>query len=174
MDYEDVTAFTLSDPRRDLLFRTQRECTFVWGSSAGQPVGVTMSYLWRDGAFWLASTSARKRTIAVLRDPRVSIVVSSAGTDLGPGKTITYVGICEKLDGADVVKWYLNELADDVLGDNHGAKAGFIASMATPRRVVLKVSPVRVVNSYDGDAVRDAAAAERGPTRIVTPDMGAE
>jgi hypothetical protein len=169
MDYEDVSAFTLSVPRRDLLFEEQRECTFVWGSSAGQPVGVTMSYLWRDGKFWLATTSARKRTTAVLRDPRVSIVISSAGTDLGPGKTVTYLGMCQVLDSVDVVNWYFNELADEVLGGNQGAKPSFIASMATPRRVVLKVSPTRVVNSYDGDAVRAFAAAERG----VDADSGA-
>src|SRR5258705_5984559 len=94
MDYEKVGDFVLSDERRELLLRTQRECTFGWASTTGQPVGVTMAFLWRAGAFWLATTAQRKRTRAIRRDDRVSIVVSSSGTELGAGKTVTYLGTC--------------------------------------------------------------------------------
>ncbi len=99
---EDVSAFTLSDERRDELLATARECTFTWTSSTGQSVGVSMSYLWREGAFWLGC------------------------------------------------------IADSVFGDKEAPKAGMIATLDTPHRVVLRVTPDRLVNSYDGDALRAA------------------
>jgi nitroimidazol reductase NimA-like FMN-containing flavoprotein (pyridoxamine 5'-phosphate oxidase superfamily) len=163
VDLEDVRQFTLADDRREELLRAQRECTFTWASRDGQPVGVTMSYLWHDGFIWLACTKRRKRTRAVQRDPRVSIVVSSAGTSLGPSKSLTYLGRCEVLEDPDSKRWFFTTLADTVFGDNEAPKAGFISSMDTPNRVVLKVTPGRLVNSYDGDGVRRAMAADPSP-----------
>jgi general stress protein 26 len=161
MDLEDVSPYTLSDERREQLLASQRECTFIWTSRDGQGVGVTMSYLFRGGAFWLATTAPRKRTRAVRRDPRVSVVVSSTGTDLGPSKSLTYLGTCEVLEDRKTKDWFFRALVDRVFGDNEAPKAGFIATMDTPNRVILRVTPTRLVNSYDGDALRAALAASR-------------
>ena len=62
----------------------QKECTFIWSNKKGWPVGVIMSYVFRDGKFWLTASSQRARMSAVQRDPRVCIVVTSTGTDMGP------------------------------------------------------------------------------------------
>ena len=88
-DYDDVTQYGLDDDLRDEILRKQIECTFIWGPKTGWPVGVLMTYLWKDGSFWVSATSQRKRISAIKRDPRVSVVVSSHGTDLGPAKGIT-------------------------------------------------------------------------------------
>jgi len=161
MDLEDVSSFTLSDERREALLATQRECTFIWASRDGQPVGVTMSYLWQDGHFLLASTAPRKRTLAVRRDPRVSIVITSVGTDMGPSKSLTYLGTCEVLHDEPSKLSFYKALTDQLFGDNEVPKAGFIKTMNSPNRVILRVTPVRIVNSYDGDALRAALAASQ-------------
>ena len=159
VDLEDVSAYTLSDARREELLATARECTFTWASSTGQPVGVSMSYLWHDGAFWLGCIANRKRVLAVRRDPRVSIVVSSVGTALGPSKSLTFLGRCEVLTDDESKQFFFHQLADAVFGDQEPPKAGMIATMDTPNRVILRVTPDRLVNSYDGDAVRAAMTA---------------
>ena len=93
-NYEDVRAFTLDESDQETLLRTQNECSFVWSTRDGWPVGVTMSYVWRESKVWLTSSIQRKRVKAVAHDPRVSIIVSGAGTSLGPGKTVTLKGRC--------------------------------------------------------------------------------
>ena len=54
--YEDVSIFTLSGDREERLLDEQIECTFMWSTKDGDPVGVIMNYLWRDGKFWLTCT----------------------------------------------------------------------------------------------------------------------
>ena len=48
-----------------------------------------MSYVFRDGQFWLTASSQRARISAVRRDPRVCIVVTSTGSTLPRNKTVT-------------------------------------------------------------------------------------
>ena len=72
--YEDVTGYGMDpDVERELIAK-QNECTFNWVTKDGWPMGVIMSYLERDGHFWLTSSGQRKRVPAVRRDGRVSIV----------------------------------------------------------------------------------------------------
>jgi len=94
-DYDDVSQYGLDDDLREEILRKQIECTFIWGPKDHWAVGVLMTYLWKDGRFWVSATSQRKRIAAIKRDPRVSIVVSSCGTDLGPAKGITAKGRIE-------------------------------------------------------------------------------
>ena len=55
-DFEDVSGFSLSDEREQLLYAKQTECTFMWTNKAGEPIGVIMNYVVRDGSFWLTAT----------------------------------------------------------------------------------------------------------------------
>ena len=57
-------------------------------------MGVIHSFLWSKGRFWMTVGAHRHRVAAIRRDPRVSVVVTSTGTDLGPGKTLTAKGRC--------------------------------------------------------------------------------
>ena len=83
-NYEEVDVYPLDDDVREEILRKQTECTFIWGPKTGWAVGVLMTYVWRHGSFWVTATSQRKRIAAIRRDPQVSVVVSSHGTDLGP------------------------------------------------------------------------------------------
>ncbi|HEY7627625.1 MAG TPA: pyridoxamine 5'-phosphate oxidase family protein, partial [Ilumatobacteraceae bacterium] len=90
--YEDVSVFALDDEREQALHDAQTECTFMWTTSDGDPVGVIMNYLLHDGRFWLTCTRRRKRVAAIEARPRVAIAVSSRGTDIGVSQAVTYKG----------------------------------------------------------------------------------
>ena len=79
-DYEDVTVYDLDTDTEEALLLGHDECTFIWSNKEGWPVGVIMSYVWRDGRFWLTASAQRARISAVRRDPRVCVVVTSTGS----------------------------------------------------------------------------------------------
>ena len=91
-DYEDVTVYGLDADREVQLIDEQNECTFGWVTKDGAPMAVIMSYFEHDGKFWMTASGQRKRIPAIRRDPRVVITISSPGTSLGSGKTVTYKG----------------------------------------------------------------------------------
>jgi len=163
-DYEDVREFTLDDERRLELLRVQTECSFVWSTRDGWPVGVTMSFLWRDGRVWLTSSSQRKRIAAVRRDPRVSVIVSSAGTPMGPGKTVTLKGRVVLHEDEATKRWFLPALAEAIFPESQRRRDGFARVLDSPRRVVLEVVPTAEI-SHDIDklavATSNSLAAER-------------
>ena len=76
-NYEQVSVYHLEPERRESLLTEHNECTFAWTTRDGWPVSVIMSYLWRDGRFWLTAGAHRHRVSAVRRDPRVCVTVSS-------------------------------------------------------------------------------------------------
>ena len=61
----------------------------MWANREGWPVGVVMSYVFRDGSFWLTASGQRLRVAAVSRDPRVAIAVTSKGTTIEHAQTAT-------------------------------------------------------------------------------------
>lgn len=70
--YEQVSIYGLDDAGREELLSEHSECTFMWSTQQGWPIGVIMSYLWKDGRFWLTAGVHRHRISAVRRDDRVS------------------------------------------------------------------------------------------------------
>jgi general stress protein 26 len=156
-DFEDVTLYPLDAPVREELLRTQNECSFVWAPRDGWPVGVTMSYVWRDGRFWLTSAAHRKRIAAVRRDPRVCVVVTSAGTRLGPSRTATAKGRCRVRDDRATMDWFYPELSRRIVGEGDAARA-FERQLDSPGRVILEVVPERWI-TYDGHKMARAMRA---------------
>ncbi len=140
-DYEDISAFGLDAAEQAHLLAAQNECTFVWSTQEGWPVGVTMSYLWRRERLWLTTVAQRKRVKAVRRDPRVSVIVSSAGLGEGPGRTITLKGRCAIRQDRPTIAWMLPELARAVFPDQARRQERFVARLDSPNRVVLEVTP---------------------------------
>ena len=69
-DYEDLTECGLTPELEDQLVHTVRECTFMWANRAGEPFGVIMSYLPKDGRLWLTAAERRARISAIRRFPR--------------------------------------------------------------------------------------------------------
>ena len=147
-DYEDVTMYTLDDDVEEQLLLAHNECTFIWSNKDGWPVGVIMSYVWRDRRFWLTASAQRARISAVRRDPRVCIVVTSTGSPLARNKTVTYKGVCHVHDSADVKNWFYPALAA-ALRDDPVQRDAFAKFLDSPRRVVLEVEPTQRIG-FDG------------------------
>jgi general stress protein 26 len=139
--YEDVSKFVLDDGRERRLLDAQTECTFMWTTDSGAPVGVIMNFLERDGRFWLTCTRRRKRVAAVEARPRVAMAVTSRGTDIGVSQAVTYQGTAIVHDSDDVKAWFYAALAARVRPDSAEQQAAFVHHLDTPGRVVIEIVP---------------------------------
>lgn len=148
-NYEMVSIYNLEDEDREKLLRTQGECTFMWSTKDGWPVGVIMAYLWRDGKFWLTGGAHRHRIAAVRRDPRVCICVTSAGTKLGPSWTATAKGRCRIREDSEVKSWFYPALAELINPGDPAEAKRFAEFLDSPVRVILEVTPEKWI-TYDG------------------------
>ena len=161
-DYEDVSIYPLDPPREEELRRKQSECTFIWVNREGEPVGVIMSYLeGEDGRLWLTGAEQRARFPAVRRNPKTCVVITSKGTDMGPGKTVTYKGISIVHDknNRKLKDWFYRPFAQKLRGAKGQAKVEqFIQFLDSPSRVVMEFIPTKKI-VYDGDKMAAATPA---------------
>ena len=124
------------------IYLTVKQNIWCW------PVGVVMSYVWRDCKVWLTASSQRPRVTAVRRDDRVSVAISSAGTRMTPA-TITIRGRCKVLDDAETKRWFYPALAAALIPGNEKQQAGFVQMLDSPRRIVMTVTPEHFI-AFDG------------------------
>lgn len=139
--YDDVSMFALADDDERELIDTQTECTFMWTSADGDPVGVIMNHLFDHGRFWLTCTRRRKRVRAVETRPRVAIAISSRGTDIGRSQSITYKGRAVVHDDEATKSWFYPALAAKVRPGDPVKQEAFAAHLDTTGRVVIEVIP---------------------------------
>lgn len=130
---------------RDALLGEAAECTFVWSTADGWPIGVTMSYLWERGCFWFVTGPDRPRVAAVQRDPRVSVVVR------GPARTVTAKGHCRLRTDAETRAWFYPAFAarQAALFPELVDARAFGQRLAQMERMILQVEPERWIG-YDG------------------------
>jgi len=165
-NYEDVTVYPLDDDVRERILLEQNECSFVWGTRDHWPVGVIMSYVWREGRFWLTASSQRARIRAIRRDPRVAVIVSSIGLDIGASRSITVKGRGAIRDDAETKDWFYPAVARAILrGAPQPMIDHFVAMLDSERRVVLEVTPEKWI-TYDAakmmaDSLRAAQAGAK-------------
>jgi hypothetical protein len=159
--YEDVSMFALDDARERALHEAQTECTFMWTTATGDPVGVIMNYLVHDGHFWLTCTRRRKRVAAVEARPRVAIAVTSRGTDIGVSQSVTYKGDAVVHDSDEVKAWFYPALAARVRPKSAEQQAAFVEHLDTPGRVVIEIVPTGRIGF---DAEQMFANSPAGPT----------
>ena len=151
-DFEDVSVFTLSDEREATLLRAQTECTFMWTTREGDPVGVIMNFVWHEGRFWLTATRRRKRIAAIERDPRVALAISSRGTRIGISQAVTYKGTATLHDDEATKAWFYPALAASVRPDNVDKQESFVTLLDSPGRVVIEVVPTKRIG-FDSEAM---------------------
>ncbi len=163
--YEDVSMFTLSSTREQTLLDKQTECTFMWTTKTGDPVGVIMNYVHADNAFWLTCTRRRKRVPAIEARPRVAVAISSRGTDIGISQTVTYKGNAEVLDDAETLGWMYRVLAAKVRPGDERAQAAFVEHLDSPGRVVIKIVPDARIG-FDSEAMFKNSPAGSTTTQV--------
>ncbi len=156
-DYEDVTIYTLDNDDESRLLDHATECTFIWATREGWPVGVIMNFVWHDGRFWLTATDQRKRIAAIRRDDRVCVCVNGTGFKMN-GRTVTYAGRCIVHDDEPTQQWFYQALSHKLMGDTPTAK-GFAQFLDSPRRIVIEVIPERRIG-FDGQKMMGATSAK--------------
>jgi hypothetical protein len=167
-NYDDVTQYTLDPEREQELLETQHECAFIWANKEGHPIGVIMAYVPKDGKIWLTAARHRARVPAIRRDARSSVVITSVGTRMGGGKTITYKGTTVVHDDNPEVKaWFYPRLAAAMAAPADAADAGdfnrglvpdlFVKFLDTPERVILEFTPEMSI-PFDGDKMAKGTA----------------
>lgn len=164
-DYEDVAVFTLSDEREQVLFSKQTECTFMWTNRAGEPVGVIMNYVHRDGSFWLTATRRRARVPAIERDPRVAVAISSRGTDIGISQSVTYKGIAVVHEDEATKAWFYPALAAFVRPGDEAKQQAFVDHLDSEGRVVIEVRPTTRIG-FDSEEMFRGSTAGRTRTQL--------
>ena len=167
-NYDNVRGYTLDNAAERELVEAQNECTFMWSTKDGWPVGVIMSYVFEHGAFWLSVSSLRVRVQAVERDPRCSISITSKGVAVPGGRSLTYKGTCEVLKDQPTIDWFLPALARRLRPGDASAQALFYQLNNTPNRRVLKFSPLKTIG-YDGQKMRRATDDAVSAGRVIGP-----
>ncbi len=160
-NYEDVRAYVLTPEREAEMIDSQTECTFMWTTAAGEPVGVVMNFVERDGRFWLTSAAQRKRVAAVRRDPRVAISITSKGSGIASGRSVTYKGTATIHDDAPTKAWFYTALAARVRPGEPEKQAAFASFLDSPQRIVLELVPTARIG-FDSVAMW-AATPEAAP-----------
>jgi hypothetical protein len=165
-NYDDVKQYRLDPEREQELVNCAGECTFCWANKAGHPLGVTTAYVPVDGKIWMTATRERVRIKAIARDGRSAVVMSSKGTHMGGGKTVTYKGHTVIHDDPEIKMWMYRLLAhgmskvedsdnDFTMGLNPDL---FVKFLDTPERIVLEFTPEMSI-PFDGDKMAKGTAA---------------
>jgi hypothetical protein len=165
-NYDDVKQYRLDPEREQELVNTAGECVFCWANKAGHPIGVITAYVPVDGKIWMTATRERVRVKAIARDGRSSIVITSKGTPMGGGKTVTYKGHTVIHDDPDTKLWMYKLLAAGMAmaqDDGNAFTSGldpdmFVRFLDTPERVVLEFTPEMSI-PFDGDKMAAGTAA---------------
>ena len=103
---------------------------------------------------------------AIRRDPRCSVVVTSTGTSVGAGKTVTIKARCVVHEDRETKDWFYPAFSAHLHKDEKRAK-WFEEFLDSPLRIVLEVVPEKWI-TYDGtkmalDSVGKLPDDKKGP-----------
>jgi len=165
-NYDDVKQYRLDPEREQELVATAGECVFIWANKSGHPIGVVTAYVPVKGHIWMTATRERVRIKAIARDGRSSVVMTSKGTPMGGGKTVTYKGHTVIHDDPETKQWFYGLLAAGMGASRDEGNAfsrnldpeRFVQFLDTPERVVLEFTPEMSI-PFDGDKMAQATAA---------------
>ncbi len=157
--------FTLSGDREQTLLDRQTECTFMWTTRDGDPVGVVMNFVYHDDVFWLTCTRRRKRVPAIEARPRVAVAITSRGTDIGISQAVTYKGDAEVLDDRATLDWMYRALAAKVRPGDEDKQAAFVSHLDSPGRVVIRIAPDARIG-FDSEAMFADSPAGATTTKV--------
>lgn len=145
-DLEKLRSLRASQEAQQELVAAQTEAVVTFGMDGGWPSGVVMSYLPHGGSYWVTAVADRAHVRAVRRDPRTSLVISNAGTDL-PGRRMMTVRCLAHLHTDEASKqWFYTAFAEHLQVAN---PQGFVGLLSSGNRVVMELRPVAVSTSHD-------------------------
>lgn len=161
-DHEMVSIYPFSDEEVDQLMNNSNECVLMWATKDGWPVGVTHAFVWHDGKIWLTFGAHRHRAVAIRRDPRVSVNVSSGGYPPGvakelPGGAITFKGRAEFFDDDETKGWFYPALSSKLSPTDPDAAKFFTGFLDSPLRTILAITPEKKIMYNARNANRHVA-----------------
>jgi len=145
-DLESLKGTHLARADQDELLTAQTECSFVFVNEHGWPSGVVMSFLVVDDTFWLTAVEGRAQVRALADDPRVSIIVSSAGSGLPGRRMLSIRGVAQVHRDVESISWFLDRFTARLQPTD---PASWRRLLDSPNRVVIQVHPVAVAVSHD-------------------------
>ncbi len=145
---EDLSGVHLGEADRRELLTAQTECTVIFAHAAhdGWPSGVVMSFMEADGALWLTSADTRAQVKGVEADPRMSVVISNAGTTLEGRRMLAMRGRATVHRDPATKAWFYPRFAARLAP---GDPAAFERLLDSPKRVVIEFRPAAVTASHD-------------------------
>lgn len=162
-NYDDVSVYPLDQDKIDRLLQLQSECSVLWTTKDGWPVGVMHRFVYRDGKFWVTCARQRKRVPALKKRNKSAVIVSSEGTPLGRDQTLTVKCKATVHDDNPAVKgWFYHALAMKLNNGNEQAAAAFEQFLDTPTRVIIELEPTKWI-TYDGKKVAAHVAGQWFP-----------
>ena len=158
-EHEIVSIYPFTNEEIDLLMQNAGEAVLMWSTKDGWPVGVTHAFFWKDGKIWITFAAHRHRTVAIRRDNRVSVNVSSQSYAPNvprglPSGAITFKGTAEFIDDQATKDWFYPALAKKVSPENADFEKFFHELLDTPLRTIIAVTPVKKIMYNAGMANR--------------------
>ena len=166
-NHEVVSIYTLDDDVREAMLLEQQECVLNWCTQDEWPMGVIHSYIWRKGSIWITAAAHRHRVSALRRNPKSSVVITSKGTSLDAGKSITIKGRAKIHDDKDLKAWFYPELASALRSTPEEVKA-FEDMLDSPLRIVIEVVPEKWI-TYDGAKMRAHTLGTIDESKLAKP-----
>ena len=166
-NHEVVSIYTLDDDVREAMLLEQKECVLNWCTHDEWPMGVIHSYIWRKGSIWITAAAHRHRVSALRRNPKSSVVITSKGTSLDAGKSITIKGRAKIHDDKDLKAWFYPELASALRSTPEEVKA-FEDMLDSPLRIVIEVVPEKWI-TYDGAKMRAHTLGTIDESKLAKP-----
>ncbi|MGY2067274.1 pyridoxamine 5'-phosphate oxidase family protein [Blastococcus sp. SYSU DS0619] len=158
-DIEDLRGTHLARDDQEELLDAQTECTVAYTSREGWPGAVVMSFLRRDGRFWLTAVGGRDHLESLRSDPRLTIVVDNRGTGLPGRRMIAVQGTVTVHEDRATKDWFYPAFGQRMAAED---PAAFVRLLDSPRRAVLEVTPTGRQKSHDS---RRIAGDGRGGVR---------
>jgi len=132
----------LSPDEQAAFFRERKKAALATIDKDGFPHVVAMNYFARDGAFYMTSYGKAQKVVNVRRNSKVALMVES-GDSCAELRGGMIRGHCEVLEGEDAVKAAFEARAD---AQSNPAPVQPGAQASTPKRVVLKIVPEKVIS----------------------------
>ena len=132
----------LSPDEQAAFFRERKKAALATIDKDGFPHVVAMNYFARDGAFYMTSYGKAQKVVNVRRNSKVALMVES-GDSYAELRGGMIRGHCEVLEGEDAVKAAFEARAD---AQSNPAPVQPGAQASTPKRVVLKIVPQKVIS----------------------------
>jgi nitroimidazol reductase NimA-like FMN-containing flavoprotein (pyridoxamine 5'-phosphate oxidase superfamily) len=160
-DLADLRAARLDGEGIDELLEHASECTLSFAGPDGWPMGVVVSFVRLDASFWFTAVSQRQHVTGIRRDPRVSLIMTSAGTDLEGRRMVAFRGEATVHDDRATVERMLPRIAERLAPAD---PEGMVRLLDTEHRVVIEVRPKARTASHDSRRIagngRGGAEAE--------------